>query len=330
MVTLVFQQSLTGKPSSPSIAKVLKAIAMCCFLTLPSAFASSATDLAADASFKNTNYREWLIEPGSGIGPLKLHSRPTESTQFWLKKNQQKIGIRLLNLGSGGLQLIEVMAPFPGKTKRGLGIGTDLNTVSKAFPEGVRFSASDNEYYLVAAAKGIGFVFSKKDKEPIVRKVAVFSWQNIGFAENTRSPATQELTVYPGTGIADLVIGSSQVKDANKRLGSADLIEPSKLKKDGKPLVHYVYPKLGIALDIAGDERNIDWITLFAPFKGRTTTDIGIGSSIEDVQKAFGERQVDYVYLSYPELGIEFALNGGAVMAIFVHEVVEAETEKLL
>ena len=269
--------------------------------------------LAADVN-------SWRLLPGEGLGPVELGKQPSQNIATALGPQVQpgvfkRAGVRITTLPSDlTVDMIEVFLPFSGKTLKNISLGARKEAVIAAYGDkGVWFEDIDGGK-LIFQELGIGFVF-KKD---YVTRMAVFAWEQVGDLKSAMAAVTKDLTLLPGSGMSNLLIGIHKANNIITAFGASSAVERSTLRSLGKTGTVYVYPYRGLHVVTGGENRTIQTIVALAPFAGKTQQGIQIGSSLKEVQAAYGDKPLDYYRLRYLDAGIDFVFNGDKVMAMVI------------
>ena len=135
--------------------------------------------------------------------------------------------------------------------------------------------------------------------------------------------------IFPGEGIDVVKIGDTKSK-VMTALGETDVLNSSWFICYGTNCYTYStdwveYPALGITVYLNGDNQSVSSIFLEEPYDGLTKERIGIGSSKEKVEAAYGivtPEEYSYgTYYDYESLGMEFEYdNADLVKEIYIYE----------
>jgi len=128
--------------------------------------------------------------------------------------------------------------------------------------------------------------------------------------DNTMDPMEVQFDVFVGKGVNDISIGDLGSK-AVQSIGAnyTELVNPF---GDGNALYYMLFSSVDIqfAMDISAENLDVETLPIerikfFGSFKGMTEAGIGIGSTLDEVQTAYGDAEVDFFGShSYDALGI--------------------------
>jgi outer membrane lipoprotein-sorting protein len=288
------------------------------------------------------------VIPGEGLGPVKFGMTQAEVLKLLGKPDVEERGnLQYASRGYAcllspkrGLVLISVFSQrmcafkvrdfvgsikvrdFAGKSKAGIGIGSSLQDLEKAFGKPTAVEANGPQSNYVRYEK-LGVDFTLFDD-----KVVGFMLQMLPATRNLLAPE-----VIPGVGLGRVKFGMSK-EEIVKLLGKPDNVG----EKNGAISVDY-YPSRGYGCVIVPKRGGLISISCSSQeesafktrdFAGTTKDGIGIGSSLQDLEKAFGKptavEKTDVpgatgTYVRYPKLGLEFTLFHDKVVAFMLQRV---------
>jgi hypothetical protein len=98
--------------------------------------------------------------------------------------------------------------------------------------------------------------------------------------------ASVEKVLIEGFGVDNLEVGKSIVNDVVGTYGEPAFIQKTKAEYSR----NYIYPKLGLRINFHDDKLNT--ISSLPNFKGKTSQGISLESSLEDIERTYGEPDV--------------------------------------
>jgi hypothetical protein len=269
----------------------------------------------------SADINDWRIRPGQGLGPLEIGKPPNDKIAAALGPQVspgifRRSGVRVTTLPSDRtIDLIEVFLPFSGKTLKNISLGATKELVLAAYGKDGHWIDDIDGGKLIFNELGLGFVFKKN----FVERMATFEWAQLGQDKSAMAAITKELVLLPGSGMSNLLIGIHKGKNIIGAYGASSVVKRSTLRSLSKTGTVFIYPYRGLHVITGGANRTVQAIVAMPPFAGKTQQGIQIGSTLKEVQAAYGEKPIDYFRIRYPDSGIDIAFKGDRVMAMIIY-----------